>query len=91
MTKFYKKYRYFATTECADWSSVAQQRPGAGAFSTAPALAKKSGSGSTTLDTRTKLLFYAFLKDAAVAALKNAALAPGSGQQKNRLRLCNTG
>ena len=47
MTKFYKKYRYFATTECADWSSVAQQRPGAGAFSTAPAPQKKSGS--TTL------------------------------------------
>ena len=42
-------------------------------------------------DTRTRLLFFACLKDAAGAALKNAALAPGSNQQKNRLRLRNTG
>ena len=38
-------------------------------------------------DTRTRLLFFACLKDAAGAALKNAAPAPGSDQQKNRLRL----
>ena len=46
-------------------------------------------------DTRTRLFFFACLKDAAGAgaALKSAALAPGSNQQKNwlqRLRLCNT-
>ena len=33
------------------------------------------------------LLFFACKKDAAGAALKQAALALGSGQQKNRLRL----
>ena len=33
-------------------------------------------------DTRTRLLFLACLKDAAGAALKNAALAPSSDQQK---------
>ena len=38
-------------------------------------------------DTRTKLFFFACLKDAAGAALKSAAPAPGSDQQKNRLRL----
>ena len=37
-------------------------------------------------DARTKL-FFACLKDADGAALKSAALAPGSDQQKNRLRL----
>ena len=37
-------------------------------------------------DTRTRLLFFACLKDAAGAALKNAAPAPGSDQQKNRLQ-----
>ena len=42
-------------------------------------------------DTRTRLLFFACLKDAAGAALKNAAPAPGSNQQKNWLRLRNTG
>ena len=42
-------------------------------------------------DTRTRLFFFACLKDAAGAALKNAAPAPGSDQQKNRLRLRNTG
>ena len=41
-------------------------------------------------DTRTRLSFFACQKDAAGAALKNAALAPGSAQQKNRLRLRNT-
>ena len=34
--------------------------------------------------------FFACLKDAAGAALKSAAPAPGSDQQKNRLRLHNT-
>ena len=38
-------------------------------------------------DTRTSLFFFACLKDAAGAALKNAAPATGSDQQKNRLRL----
>ena len=40
-------------------------------------------------DTRTSLFFFACLKDAARAgaAFKNAAPSPGSGQQKNRLRL----
>ena len=33
-------------------------------------------------DTRTRLLFFACLKDAAGAALKNAAPAPGSDQKK---------
>ena len=33
-------------------------------------------------DTITRLLFFACLKDAAGAALKNAAPAPGSDQQK---------
>ena len=33
-------------------------------------------------DTRTRLLFFACLKDAAGAALKNAAPAPGSDLQK---------
>ena len=37
-------------------------------------------------DTRTRL-FFAWLKDAAGAALTNAAPAPGSNLQKNRLRL----
>ena len=37
-------------------------------------------------DTR-KRLFFAYLKGPAGAALKCAALAPGSDQQKNRLRL----
>ena len=38
-------------------------------------------------DTRTKLFFFACLKDAAGAILKSAAPAPGSDQQKNWLRL----
>ena len=38
-------------------------------------------------DARTGLIFFAFLKNAAGAALKNAALAPGSDQKKNRLQL----
>ena len=42
-------------------------------------------------DTRTRLFFFACLKDAAGAALKNAAPAPGSDPKKNRLRLRNTG
>ena len=44
------------------------------------------------LDTRTRLLFFSCLKDTAGAraALKNTAPAPGSDQQKNRLRLRNT-
>ena len=33
-------------------------------------------------DTRTRLFFFACLKDAAGAALKNAAPAPGSDQKK---------
>ena len=33
-------------------------------------------------DTRTRLFFFACLKDAAGAALKNAASAPGSDQKK---------
>ena len=37
-------------------------------------------------DTRTRLFFFACLKDAAGAALKSAAPTPGSDQQKNRLR-----
>ena len=39
------------------------------------------------LDTRTRLLFFACLKDAARAAIKNAAPAPDSDLQKNWLRL----
>ena len=44
-------------------------------------------------DTRTRLFFLACLEDAAGAALKSAAAAPapGSDQQKNWLRLRNTG
>ena len=38
-------------------------------------------------DARIRLSFFACLKDAAGKALKNAAQAPGSDQQKNRLRL----
>ena len=38
-------------------------------------------------DTRTRISFFACLKDADRAALKNAAPAPGSDQQKNRIRL----
>ena len=40
-------------------------------------------------DIRTKVFFFACLKDAAGAgpALKNAAPAPGSGKEKHRLRL----
>ena len=38
------------------------------------------------IDTRTRLLFFVCLTDAAGAALKNAAPAPGSDLQKNRLR-----
>ena len=50
------------------------------------------GSGSIPYHTRTKLFFFACLKDAAGAgaALKNAAPAPGSDQKKNLLRLRNT-
>ena len=36
-------------------------------------------------DARTGLIFFAFLKNAAGAALKNVAPAPGSEQTKNRL------
>ena len=38
-------------------------------------------------DARTRLLFFACLKDAAGVALKNAAAAPGSDLQKIQLRL----
>ena len=38
-------------------------------------------------ETRTRLFFFACLKDAAGAALKSAAPAPGSDQQKNWLWL----
>ena len=40
-------------------------------------------------DTRTRLFFFACLRDAAGAGatLKNAAPAPGSDQEKNRLQL----
>ena len=38
-------------------------------------------------DTRTRLFFFACLEDAAEAALKSAAPASGSDQQKNWLRL----
>ena len=41
-------------------------------------------------DTRTRLFFFACLKDAAGAALKNVAPAPGSDQKRNRLQLRNT-
>ena len=37
-------------------------------------------------DTRTRLFFIACLKDAAGAALKSAAPAPGFDQKKNRIR-----
>ena len=41
-------------------------------------------------DTRTRLFFFACLKDAVGASLKSAAPAPGSDQQKNWLQLRNT-